>query len=110
MKLKHITMEILFMEILFSENLIYFTFNNVDGYIIEGNSIDGNSIEESDNDKYLILASTSKNKKVLKKYTEVWDEIKNLIETINSGKQLNMKNIALRLSLSQMMICLWIKY
>ena len=34
----------------------------------------------------MILASTDKNKEVLKKYTELWDEIKNQIETINGGK------------------------
>ena len=50
------------------------------------NSFECNSIEESRGDKYLILASTDKNKEVLKKYTELWDEIKNQIETINGGK------------------------
>ena len=33
----------------------------------------------------MIFASTNKNKKVLKKYTELWDEIKNEIETINGS-------------------------
>ena len=50
-------------------------FNNVDGYI-----------KESNENEYLVLASTNKNKKVLKKYTELWDEVKNQIETINGGK------------------------
>ena len=58
-----------------SENSFYIIFNNVDGYIIESNK-----------DKCLIFASTDKNKKVLKKYTDLWDEIKNQIETINDGK------------------------
>ena len=59
-----------------SENPLYLIFNNVDGYIIEG----------SNEDKYLIFASTNQNKKVLEKYTKLYNEIKNQIETINGGK------------------------
>ena len=33
------------------------------------------------------LRSTNRNKKVLKKYTELWDEIKNEIEAINGSKE-----------------------
>ena len=33
--------------------------------------------------KYLIFASTDKNKEVLRKYTELWDRMKSLIEKIN---------------------------
>ena len=44
-----------------SENLLYIIYNSVDEYIIEGNSI-----EEINGDKYLILTSTNKNKKLLK--------------------------------------------
>ena len=36
--------------------------------------------------KYLISASTDKNKIVLTKYTKFWDEIKYLIKTINGGE------------------------
>ena len=39
-------------------------------------------IEEKNENKYLVFDSTDKNKEVLKKYTELWDEIKNEIETI----------------------------
>ena len=38
-----------------SDNSLYLIFNNVDGYI-----------EESNGDKYLVFASTDKNKEVLK--------------------------------------------
>ena len=38
------------------------------------------TFEEKNGNKYLTFASTDKNKEVLKKYTELWDEIKNLIE------------------------------
>ena len=58
----------------------YIIFNDVDGYIIESNGY-----------KYLIFTSTGKNKKVLKKYTKLWDEIKNQIKTINSGKPIKFK-------------------
>ena len=36
--------------------------------------------------KYLLFDSTDKNKEVLNKYSELWDGIKNAIETINGGK------------------------
>ena len=49
-----------------SVNTLYLVFNNVDGYI-----------EESNEDKYFIFASTDKNKEILEKYKELWDEIKN---------------------------------
>ena len=39
--------------------------------------------EESSGNKYLIFASTDKSIEVLTKYTELWNKIKNLIETIN---------------------------
>ena len=47
----------------------------VDGYI-----------EENNGNKYLTFASTDKNKKVLEKYTSLWDEIKYHIQTINEDK------------------------
>ena len=49
------------------------TIDKVDGYIEEN----GNR------NKYLTLVSTDKNKEVLKKYSELWDKIKNLIKKIN---------------------------
>ena len=42
------------------------------------------SIEEKHGNKYLVFASTDKNKEVLEKYTEPWDEIKKLIEKIDN--------------------------
>ena len=55
-----------------SVNPSYFIFGEVDKYIREKN---GN--------KYLIFASTDKNKKVPIKYAELWDEIKSLIDKID---------------------------
>ena len=43
-------------------------------------------IKESNGNKCLVFASTDKSKEVMKKYTELWDEIKYLIQKINSGK------------------------
>ena len=40
-------------------------------------------IEESNGDKYLVFASTDKNKEVLTKYIDLWDGIKNLIKKVN---------------------------
>ena len=37
-------------------------------------------IEQNKANKYLIFASTDKNKDVLKHHTELWDQIKNMIE------------------------------
>ena len=59
-------------------------------YLING-KVDGH-IEEKNLSKYLVfdskeLHSADENKEVLKKYTELSDEIKNEIETINGGKK-----------------------
>ena len=54
-----------------SVNTLYFITDKVDGYI-----------KESNGNKYLTLVSTDKNKDTLKKYTELWDKIKDLIRSI----------------------------
>ena len=54
-----------------SVNCFYFTINEADGYI-----------EEKKENKYLIFVPTNKNKGLLTKYTEPWNEIKNIIETM----------------------------
>ena len=58
-----------------SVNPLYLIIGEVDGYT-----------EESNGNKYLTFVSTDKNKKVLKKYTKLWNEIKYHTQTINSGK------------------------
>ena len=55
-----------------SVNSLYIVIGKADGYI-----------EQSNRNKYLIFASTYKNKEVLEKYIELWDGIKNLIEKVN---------------------------
>ena len=44
-------------------------------------------VEEKIGSKYLVFDSTHENKEVLKKYAELWDEIKNEIKTINGGQE-----------------------
>ena len=58
--IEYIPMKSLDNEKIDSANSLYLIFNNVNGYI------EYNSIEESNEDKYLIFASTVKNKEVLK--------------------------------------------
>ena len=53
-----------------SVNPLYITINEVDGSIAEKNA-----------NKYLTFTSTDQNKKVLEKYTKLWDETKYHIET-----------------------------
>ena len=59
-----------------SVNPLYLIIGEVIGYI-----------EENNGNKYLVFDSTDENKEVLKKYPELWDGIKNKIETINGGKK-----------------------
>ena len=58
-----------------SVNPLYLIISEADGYIKEKNG-----------SKYLVFDSANENNEVLKKYNELWDGIKNEIETINAGK------------------------
>ena len=60
---------------------MYLIIGKVDGHI------ERSSAEENNGNKYLVFDSTDENKEVLKKYTELWNGIKNEIETINGGKK-----------------------
>ena len=44
-------------------------------------------IEENNGNKHLVSTYTDGNKKVLAKFTKLWDEIKHLIEKINEGEK-----------------------
>ena len=59
-----------------SINQLYLIIGKADGYI-EGNN--GNI--------YLVFTSTDGNKKVLAKFTKLWDETKHIIETKTEGKK-----------------------
>ena len=54
-------------------------------YLMTGKVI--GHIEEKNGNKYLVFDSTDENKKIYKKSAELWDGIKNKIETINDGKK-----------------------
>ena len=56
-------------------NTLYLVFNNLDAYI-----------EKSGENRYLIFASTEKNRIMLENYTELWREIKEQIELISGEK------------------------
>ena len=58
-----------------SVNPLYLIIGKVDGYI-----------EGSNGNKYLTFAFRNKNKKLLEKYTKLWNEIKYHIQTINVDK------------------------
>ena len=60
---------------------------NFDPSLLSIYLIFNNSTEESNENKYLIFASKDKSKEVLKKYTDLWDEIKNQIETMSGNKE-----------------------
>ena len=48
--------------------------------------VDG-CIKEENGNKYLIFNSADKNRKALKKYTKLWNEIKNVTEIVNGIKE-----------------------
>ena len=53
-------------------------------YLVIGEVI--GHIKENNGNEYLVFDSTDENKEVLKKYAELWNGIKNEIETINGGE------------------------
>ena len=69
-----------------SVNTLYLKTGKVDGHI------ECNSIKEKNRSTYLAFDSIDENNEVLKKYTELWDRIKNDTETIN-GNKVNMIKI-----------------
>ena len=58
-----------------SVNHLYLMINRIDGFI-----------EEKNGDKYLNIADTDRNSEVLKKYSEVWNKIKDRIKKINDSE------------------------
>ena len=68
-------------EYIYSVNPLFLAIGKVDGHIEHG------FVKEKNGSKYLAFHSTDENKEVIKKYTELWDGIKNEIETINGGKK-----------------------
>ena len=78
-----------------SVNPLYLLVNHASGYI-----------EEKNGNKYLIFDdSVNENKELLKKYADVWDEIKNKIKTIKMVRKMIMEKITWKLNLILTMIC-----
>ena len=74
------------------KNSDYVEINSVNPLYLIINEVDG-CIKEINGSKYLTLVSTDKNKKVLTKYTELWDEIKNSAEKMNMDILINQVNM-----------------
>ena len=71
-------------KIIYNVNPFYWLFNHASVYI-----------EEKIGNKYLIFDdSVNKNKRSLKKYTDVWNRIKNEIKAINGGKEWLWKRLS----------------
>ena len=61
-------------------NPLYLLLDEIDGFI------KFNSVEEKKGSKCLNISLTDSNRKVLKKYADIWSEIKDQIRKINNGK------------------------
>ena len=70
---KSIMYDIKYIQNVNSLNTLNLVFNNLDAYIEKGGE-----------NRYLTFTSTEKNKIMLKNYMELWDEIKDQINSINS--------------------------
>ena len=78
---------------IYSVNLLNLIVTNASGYIEEEDlntlylNIDHPSgYKEKGVKKYLVLVSTDENKELLKKYSDVWNEIKNKIKEVNDSE------------------------
>ena len=60
-----------------SANFLYLIFNYVDAYI------EYSPTEDDSETKYLVFASTDKNKEPLENYTKFWDEVKDQIKSVS---------------------------
>ena len=61
-------------------------------------------LEKKNRNTYLAFDSTDENTEVFKKYTELWDEIKNKIETINGGKKFKCVKYFMKIKFDTMII------
>ena len=71
-----------------SENALYLSFSDVDGYII---------VESGS--KYLILALAKKNKKALRIYKTIWNEIKKQMKAVNGAESIKYKKDFMKIML-----------
>ena len=78
-----------------SVNPLYLMINRIDGFI-----------EENNGDKYLNIAFTDRNSEVLRKYSEVWNGIKECIQKINDDKTGEYDKYFMKINSTQMIIFL----
>ena len=79
---------------IYSVNPLYLQIDHASGYI-----------EEKKGNKCLIFDSVDKNKKVSKKYADVWDGIKNKIKAINGDKENDYGKDYIKINLILTMTC-----
>ena len=68
------------------EDYLYFFLDDVDGYI-----------EENDGIKYIVFASTEKNKEALENYKTLWEETKRQIEVINDNEPIKYRKYFMKI-------------
>ena len=88
-KTPHKNIDICYIRYITIKDFDYVKINSVTPYIIIDKA--DRYIVEKIGNKYLTFASADKIKEVLKNYTELWDEIKYQIKTINDGKPIEYK-------------------
>ena len=81
----------------------YNNINSVNPLYLMINEMIGH-FEEKNENKYLVLDDVDENKKVSKKYKEVWEGVKKEIETINGGEKIEYGKDFQKLGLNLMMI------
>ena len=79
-------------------------FNNVDAYT------EYNPTEDDSKTKYLVFTSTDKNREALENYTELWDEIKDQIETVNGDNPIKYGKDFMKVRFQSNDDLLWVKY
>ena len=91
-------------ENIYNVNPLYLIIGKVDGHN-DCSSFERSSAEEKNGSKCLVFDSTGEDKEVLKKYTELWDGIKNETEAINGGKKGEYVKDFMKLNLIEMITC-----
>ena len=67
-------------------------------------------IEENDEIKYLVFASTGKNKEALKNYTKLWEETKRQIEVIKNDEPIKYKKGFMKTRFESDYYLSWVKH
>ena len=75
------------------ENPLYLIINKVNGYF-----------EEINKSKYLTLVSTNENKEIIKKYEDLWSQIRDIISSIIKNSETILLKSIWKSNLIQMMI------